>query len=323
MNLMVTGATGFLGSRVVGDAIARGHRVSVLVRPGRDLSNCAWRESATVICADVRDRDSLAACFPAVDAVIHLAADMHGVPSQQMEVAAGGTRNLLAAMQAHGVHRVVLISSLAVYGYRELPEGAMLDEHSPLESCPLDRDAYCRSKLAQEEIIRGEPSLAWTILRPGSLIGPGRLWTDRLGVRIARNLWLAIGNDALLPLCCVGNCAEAILLAIETDAAVHQVLNIIDDELPDQQTYRKAIISTTRPVPKVIPVRRAGMQTTAYAAQSIGRLLGIASKLPHVLTPASLAARFRPLRHCNERAKLVLNWHPRESWNEAISGPTL
>src|SRR5438105_4035291 len=136
MKLLVTGANGFLGRHVVAEALRRGHEVRAIVRPASELPRVGWPSSSRlqVIRADLRSARGLAEALADVDTVLHLAAAKSGDIYAQYAGTVGATENLLAAMDDAGVRRIVAVSSLAVYDYRNMPEHSTLDESSPVEA---------------------------------------------------------------------------------------------------------------------------------------------------------------------------------------------
>ncbi|GAA1408784.1 NAD-dependent epimerase/dehydratase family protein [Catellatospora coxensis] len=145
MRVLVTGGAGFIGSHVVAALAAAGHDVSVLdslhpaahrgERPAADL------DGVTVRLGDVRDRDTVDAALDGVDAVVHQAAMVGmGVDLADLPEYVGcndlGTAVLLAGMARHSIRRLVLASSMVVYG-----EGAYAcDEHGPVRPTARRRD---------------------------------------------------------------------------------------------------------------------------------------------------------------------------------------
>jgi nucleoside-diphosphate-sugar epimerase len=99
-------------------------------------AQCRW--------AALNDQAALTQVLQGCDVVIHAAAALEGDQATQHAVTVDGTRQLLAAMQRAGVARLVGISSLSVYDYLALADGATLDEHSALEAAPWQRDVYAR-----------------------------------------------------------------------------------------------------------------------------------------------------------------------------------
>jgi uncharacterized protein YbjT (DUF2867 family) len=150
--ILVTGASGFVGSYVVPALIARGHRVVALVRSpsaGEQVLGRLGRDAASVELrsGDVTVLETLAPAFSGVDAVIHLVAiprDRDGGASLRL-VNTEGTRNVVVAMHAAGVRRLVHMGALGVEDDPNLH--------------------YASSKAKGEAIVR-ESDLDWTILQP-------------------------------------------------------------------------------------------------------------------------------------------------------------
>lgn len=343
MKLLVTGAAGFLGQQMVLQALARGHAVLAVVRPGSNVSACAWygKGGATVIEADLAtdsSRDVLQECLQEVDAVLHAAAAMTGRDAEHLRTTVQPTQVLVDAMLTSGCRRLVLISSLSVYGYAALPDGCQLDETTPTEPDTQQRDAYCRAKLAQEAVVlkaAQRQGLMVSVLRPGMIYGPGRWWSARLGVRIGP-LALVPGGRAALPLCHVANAAMAAVLAAEhdlvqsdvfvlADAAGQrgglEVINLIDDEQPTQMAYLSELRKRVPDSPTVVVRLPWGLMRRLASAVAMATMFVpiIQSRLPGWLRPASLHARCKPLRFSNCRLHDRLGWTQTRTWQEAIA----
>lgn len=324
MRLLVTGAAGFLGRYVVATALQHGHHVRALDRPESLAQRLPWAGHPALEAArvDLSEPAGLPDALRGVDAVIHLAAAKEGSFEFQHAGTVLGTANLLESMRRSGVSRLVLIGTFSVFDYLRLPEGELIDESSPLEREPELRDAYARTKLMQEQMVR-EFARAQngrvSILRAGVLYGRGHLWNARLGVALRPNLWLRIGQDAEMPLTYVENCADAIVSAAERPEAIGETLHIVDDNLPTQRTYADAVARRVAPRPWQLPVGWGLMQSVARATWEVKtRLLGDREVLPGILVPARLHARFKSLRYSNERAKRILAWSPRFSLEAAL-----
>lgn len=323
MKLLVTGASGFLGRYIVSDGLRRGNSVRAMIRPATRCTHIAWKDHPRVelVRVDLRSKRDLVDALKGIDAVIHAAATKSGDPHAILAGTLIPTENLLAAMIEAHVKRIVLVSSFAVYDYLHLPSDTELDELSPLESRPQERDAYCQSKLAQEELVLKCAECngwEWTIVRPGALYAQEEQWTARLGIKGSRS-WIRLGAWARVPLTYVENCAEAIVLAAEKKGAVGQILNIVDDELPRQRTYFNELHRRTIPRPRVLRIPWTMLRLMARCSWLANRLIFHGRvKLPYMLIPAKLHALAKPLRYPNRRMKEATGWQPRFSLDEAL-----
>ncbi len=198
MRVLLTGAAGFIGGHVHGELIARGHDVRALDSMRADVHHGRPTQVPDLVVADVRDGDALDVALSGVDAVCHLAAKVGlGVDVQDLpDYAASndhGTAVLLAAMARANVPRLVLASSMVVYGEglgscpthgdvtpgprteRDLAGGRFeppcphcgtpLDPSVVGEDTPADpRNAYAATKLAQEHL-----AASWARVTSGSV----------------------------------------------------------------------------------------------------------------------------------------------------------
>ncbi len=325
MRWLVTGANGFLGRSVVSQALARGHQVCALVRPTADVAPLAWADEPNVqiVRADLRSRHGLVEALADVDLVLHLAAAKQGDLYAQLASTVVATENLLDAMAAANVQRLVAISSFAVYDYLGRRSWSRIDEQSPLEPRPEQRDEYCRTKMLQERLIRDHArghGWALTILRPGVIYGPDNGWTARLGMKISDRLYLRTGAWAQLPLTYVENCALAVVLAAEQNSVGERVFNVVDDDRPTQRRYLNELRKRMSLRPRVIPVSWSLMRLLARLAWLTNCVVFRSrAKLPGILIPARLHARCKPMRYSNRCIKDALGWQPQYGLAEALS----
>ncbi len=326
MKLYITGATGFVGSYVVAEALARGHEVVAVVRPSSG-SALGTDEGSGVTAArvDLRSRQGLADCLAGVDAVIHLAAAKSGDFHTQFAGTVVATENLLTAMTQTGVDHLVGISTFSVYDYRAIAAGSILTESSPIDRSPQRRDEYAQTKLLQEDLYRrfGEQSGTRTmIIRPGMIYGRDNLWHALLGAELGPR-FLKVGSKAILPMTYVENCAEAIVLgaqrlADEPESVDGEIINIVDDELPTQAEYVDLVSTVIEPPPS-IQVPWPAMRLAADLLDKANSvLLDGRAKFPGIVVPDRLHGRFKPLRYSNAKAARLLGWKPRFSTAEAV-----
>jgi len=324
MKLLVTGASGFLGQYVVAQALRQGHHVRALVRPSSVQNPLSWSNhpALELVGVDLRQKQGLVEVLDTIDVVIHLAAVKAGDFQSQLEGTVSTTENLLEAMVKANRRRLIGISTFSVFDYLHIHSGDIINEESPIESNPSQRDGYAQTKLMQEQLYRDfaqNQGGQVTILRPGMVYGRDNLWNAHLGAQLGDNLWLRIGNHATIPLTYVENCAEAIVAAAQSDQIIGETINIVDDDLPSQQTYAHQLMKRMDSPPRTIPINWTVMQLVANTAWAINSyLLKGKVKLPGILVPAKLQARFKPLHYSNTRAKHQLNWTPRYSLDTAL-----
>lgn len=126
-HVLITGGAGFIGSHLVDDLVAQGHRVRVLdsltsqVHGERRNRPCYLNPSAELIIGDVRDGRVIRSCLSGIDAVVHLAAAVGvGQSMYQIRHYTGvnnlGTAALMEALIEHPMERLVIASSMSVYG---------------------------------------------------------------------------------------------------------------------------------------------------------------------------------------------------------------
>ena len=220
MKALVTGATGFVGSHLVDQLLARGDQVSALVRSPSRAAPLAAR-GVRLITGDLAATEALADAAAGQDVVYHSAA-LTGARNEAEFLLANrdGTGAVLAAAMAANVPRFVHISSAAAGG-----PSAPGVPRTGAEATDLPVTMYGRSKLAAELLVRGA-TLHWTILRPPAVYGP-RDTTNFLDVfRTAKRLGVApvFGDGSQqLSLVHVHDLAAAAILAAERDATIGKV----------------------------------------------------------------------------------------------------
>jgi len=219
MRVLITGATGLLGSHIAEVLVAGGTEVVALCREGSDTS---FVESLGCLIArgDVRaDAETLRPAFRGCSALVHAAAQVYAGGSWPAvrESNVDGTRNVLTAARLTGVEHVVHLSTVAVYGGVEGP----VDEDAPIDTPIPPSDLYARSKREAEAVARGieeRHGLPVTIVRPSAVYGErDRLMTPAVA-DILRFPVVALLGPATntLPVVYAGNVAAAVRDLLET-----------------------------------------------------------------------------------------------------------
>ena len=247
--ILVTGANGFIGSRVVRTLLAYGFKqVRCLTRPTSspgNLENIAkdlGSSSLDIIKGNLLSRETCRIATEGVSVIYHLAAGVEKSYPGCFLNSVVTTRNLVeAAAKDPGFKRFVNVSSIAVYSNARIRRGGVLDESSDLEDNLADRyEPYVYGKVKQDEIVleyARKYNMPYVIVRPGVVFGPGKAKiTDRVGSDTF-GVFLHKGLSNRIPLTYVDNCAEAIVLAGLREGVDGQVFNIVDDDLPTSRDF--------------------------------------------------------------------------------------
>src|SRR5262245_57319931 len=170
--VLITGASGFVGSAIAIAARHAGYRVRVLVRAASPRGNI--QPDDEVVIGDIRDRASLTEALRGVRYLFHAAADYRlwsRAPSEIVRTNVEGTRCVMEEALRAGVERIVYTSSVATIGPSD---GVPADETQPLpESKAIG--AYKRSKVLAERVVEEmvrQRGLAAVIVNPSTPIGP-------------------------------------------------------------------------------------------------------------------------------------------------------
>jgi dihydroflavonol-4-reductase len=172
--VLVTGATGFVGSAIVRAFLAAGYPVRAFVRAASPRSNLAGLEIESVD-GDICDENALARAMAGVRYVAHAAADYRlwaRDPDAIVRTNVEGTRTVMQAALSAGVERVVYTSSVATLALRA--DGEAADETLPLAE-PAAVGAYKRSKVVAERLVENmiaRDGLRAVIVHPSTPVGP-------------------------------------------------------------------------------------------------------------------------------------------------------
>src|SRR3954468_4720864 len=178
MNCFVTGASGFIGSNLVHELVARGHRVKALLRPESDLRGLAGADFERVA-GDVSKPEKLKQAMRGCDWCFHVAASYHlWLRDYRPMYAANveGTRNVIEAAAAASCSRIVYTSTVGCIGLPKAVNGVVTptDEATAVSGAQMSNH-YKRSKWEAEVVARdfagrGHPVV---IVNPSAPIGPG------------------------------------------------------------------------------------------------------------------------------------------------------
>ncbi len=312
MNVLVTGARGFLGRAVVNAYLADGHRVRALVRPMARTDDL-WAGQVEVVEADLvtSSVDTLDSAFDGVEALVHLAAAVTGEEAEQFASTVVGTERLLDAMSRSACRRVLLASSFTVYDWAAA--NGTLSEDTPLATDFEARGAYTWAKAWQERVaqrLSDEHDFSLTVLRPGIIWGPGRECPSGITAQFG-SVHLVFGVGASLPLVFVENCAQCFVAVTEHPETGGQILNVVDPErIATVRFVREHLRRSGEPGMAVVIPFRLGLVAARAAGAANQLLFRGKGRLPSFLVPERFIARFKPLSFSTAKLERTIGWRP-------------
>ncbi|MDD4392775.1 MAG: NAD(P)-dependent oxidoreductase [Desulfobacterales bacterium] len=225
MNILITGGTGFIGSRLAIECRQRGDRVKVLGQTHTDIEkeNQKIIESAgaIVVSGSMMDRELIFEQTEGIDVVYHLAAAQHesNIADQVFrDVNVEGTRNMLDACVYHKVRRMIHGSTIGVYGHLD----GQIDEQSV---CHPD-NIYGKTKLEGEKLVLSyRDKLPVTVIRISETYGPGDRRLLKLFKAIQNHMFFMIGSGKNLHhLIFIDDLVNGIIQSGQSDAAIGNVM---------------------------------------------------------------------------------------------------
>ena len=327
--ILVTGASGFIGTRVVARLLERGfQRIRCFVKPTSDRSSLekavlhfGEAERVEIINGNLLSRADCQSVAENVALVYHLAAGTRTKAFSDAYLnSVVTTRNLMdAILGVKGFRRFVNVSSFACYTNRHKRTGRLLDETCPLEENPGTRaEAYLFGKVKQDRIVLDYAQrygLPYIILRPGVVYGPEkRTITGRVGIDTF-GIFLHLGGGNPIPFTFADNCADAIVLAGLKPGIEGEVFNIVDDDLPSSRTFLRSFKRGVRQFPSIYVPHAISYLFCyiweRYAARSH-------NQLPPVFSRREWSAFWKKTLYSNEKIKAHTGWNPQVPTREAM-----
>ncbi len=319
--VLVTGASGFLGSSLVEALRSKGYDVRCFVRKSSDT---IFLEGLGVEFAygDITDKASLWNALSGVEVVFHLAGLLGKwrVPAGVYhDVHVGGTQTVLDACLKQGISRLIYCSSSGVLG----PLQGLGDERSPYN--PSNPYEYAKAE-AEKVVLRHKDDLDVTVIRPGLVYGPRDLHMLALFKSLKDRRFFIIGDGkALLHPVYVGDLDQSFLLCLENPRSIGEVyliggerpvtveefINLFSENLGSKASFRH------------VPLW--GAKLLAGVAESSGRLLGFEPPLTYsrvkFFTENRAFSCFKAKTDLgyvptslNDSIKQTLNWYRKEGY---------
>ena len=286
--ILVTGASGFIGQALIQHLAHAGYTVTALSRQPLTLPRVRC-----VSIADYADGDVLAPLLAGQDVVIHLAALAHqrNATAVAFDSNVRTTEALARACAQAGVGRLVLLSSIGVYGPAQA--GRPFTETSPT----TPTEPYAVSKLACEQVVAHElAGRDWVIIRPPLVYGPHAPGNfGQLQRAVARGAWLPLGRATpLRSFVGLDNLVDFIALCSVHPAARQQAFVVADGEDVSTADFIRAIGRALGRPARLLNVPLSLLR-------GLAGLLGRAETVDKLLAPLQVDARL---------ARLELGWTP-------------
>ncbi|HRZ14927.1 MAG TPA: NAD(P)-dependent oxidoreductase [Candidatus Omnitrophota bacterium] len=300
MRILVTGATGFIGSRLVDALLAQGHAVTALVRETSDTTFLR-AGNVNLLTGDLRDARSIEA-LPAQpwDAVFHCAAMVaDSDPRALFKSNVIGTGNICELAQRSHAGRFIYLSSVAVISGN--PRSPLTDD-LPYRATNL----YGHSKIEAEKIVLSfrQQGLPVAILRPSMVYGEGEPHMQQVLLRLLqwRLLALPARGRPKMHLAYVGTVVRALLLALQSDVLLEGTFLVADEDvLSMREIFTAFSAGLDAPAPWLLP---CGMTPLLRRLPWLGRRLDALLK-DRVYDISRLKAAGFPAGEYSTRALLV------------------
>jgi len=327
MTILVTGASGFLGSHIAEQLSASGRNVRVLVRPSSNTKFLETLSNVEFAPGSVEDKASVLKAADGVTGIIHAAGLVKAKSADEFRrINTEGTENLIAAAkkQLGTLKRFVLVSSQAVGG----PSGL---DRTPVrigsETEPVT--AYGRSKLAAERALLAATEVPSVILRPPAIYGPRDGEVLIFFKSVSKGV-LPLTNPigAMYSMIYGPDCAAACVAALDADLPSSSVF-YVEDGVPI--SFENMIRAVEEAVGKRawlrIPLPQRVVRGAALLSQAYGKLTDRAVMLTldkcnelHADgwlcdgAPARQALGWEPRVNFEEGVKLTARWYKNEGW---------
>ena len=314
--ILVTGATGFIGRRLVARLRNKGHSIRALVLPNDSLPP-EWDASVCISHGDISDRKAVENAVDGAAGIVHLAAVVGdwGPESLFQRVTVDGTQLVFKAALKRNIP-VVLASSIVVYG-------DLLGRQECDEDTPHGRafGPYGRAKQAQETIARNyieREGADIRVVRPANVYGPGSgPWVYEVAKL------LRVGSPALINgghqnagLAYVDNVVDVLCRALTMDVARGEVFNACDAEPVTWLRYLTDLATVIgAPAPKSVPGVIAWPLATMM--ELVWKLLRKTER--PALTREALNLVSSNHRVPNDKAMKMLGHRPLKSYAEGIA----
>ncbi len=310
--VLVTGATGFLGGALVRRLAQDGAQVKALARRPQKAAYIKDLPNVTIVEGNITHAERMKQVIQGCSIVFHVAAALGGNLEKQHRINVDGTRNVMVAAAEAKVERVVVVSSIAVYGYKYNGDITEDCEQRP------KRSFYNITKSQAETIVReigAEYNVPYSIVRPAMIYGPrSNAWTATL-FRLAKlnpTPFIGDGHGHVHPIY-VDDLVDLMILAATHPAAVGQAFNCSADPAPSWREFlggysRLAGHNSWLSIPPII------MRPIAPLIELILTLRGEPQELPELVDFLQSSKTYK-----TTKARDLLGWQPKTDLQTGIN----
>jgi nucleoside-diphosphate-sugar epimerase len=325
MKILLTGASGFVGSHILDELRARGYPVAVLLRPTSNRRFIQHQLDAVEVCdGSISDPAGLRKILAGMTHVIHCAGATRAAQTQDYyRTNHIGTQNVIEAIRTQGgtVQRLIHISSLAVSG----PATASNPAREDGPTNPISD--YGKSKLAAEEEVRKNCPSDFVIVRPPAVYGPRDDGFLSLFKAVQRHLLPLPSESQALSLVFVKDLARAVAELVNRPQAKGQTYFINSSEVVTARQMAKTIASEVGHWTVPLPLPPVAFLPLCLVNEGICRIFGKAQLLnlqkyaelraPGWVCDSTKLSRETGL-HCPTNLKAgvaeTLKWYRKEGW---------
>ena len=242
-NILITGASGTIGKKIIPELVDKGYNLYCLVRDPSKLGSLA--DKLSVIKGDLRQKGFLKN-LSQMDCIIHIAAETPGnnldlsteKERRYHEVNVEGTKYLVNEAQRLGVSRFIYISTHAIVDYDKEQQ---------------HKDAYVKSKLMAEKIVMKD-FYNWTIIRPSGIYSDSAYWHELIKKFKSQKRIKLIGGEMLRQFIYSKDVASSILQCLENEQTYNKIYNIAGASSFTLKDYYKTIRKLSKSNFKIISI---------------------------------------------------------------------
>ncbi|MDO9087618.1 MAG: SDR family NAD(P)-dependent oxidoreductase [Anaerolineaceae bacterium] len=319
--VLVTGATGFLGSHLTENLVLNGYKVRALVYERDYLSN-RLGNSVEKVRGDITDPDSIESAMHDIDVVFHCAAVTQNNISWKIHFDTNikGTENVLNAALKNKVSKLVHISSVIVYGYSLSHINNIFVEDSPYSSELEPMAYYMCSKLQSEKLVFKyfhNFGLPITVMRLGILYGSRHDRSVNRGLAQIGKMRFIIGTGYNhLPYTYITNAVDCLVKASIISNSIGQAFNVVDSPPITVREFMTKNMVITGNRYKLISVPSKILYSLANIMEKHNSMMS--NPIPPRLSRYTINRATRDIIYDTTKAKNQLGWEPVVSFDEGL-----